>query len=72
MDFGYLVHRTPREVVHPGSAGEAAEAVLRAGPAASSPRVRGVLTPQMCRSSGWRRPCAKRVPARSAARGNVS
>ena len=40
-DFGHLVHRTPREVVHPGSAGEAAEAILRADPAGFAARGQG-------------------------------
>jgi cytokinin dehydrogenase len=40
-DFGHLIHRTPREVVLPASAGEAAEAILRAPPAGLAARGRG-------------------------------
>ena len=40
-DFGHLVHRTPREHDLPGSAGDAAEAILRAPPAGLAARGRG-------------------------------
>ena len=43
-DFGHLVHRTPREVLHPASASEVAEAVLRAGPAGLAARGEGHST----------------------------
>ncbi len=40
-DFGHLLHRAPREVVHPDSPGAAAEALLRAGPGGFAARGRG-------------------------------
>jgi hypothetical protein len=73
-DFGHLVHRTPREVVHPGSDGEPAEAILRAPPAGLAARGQGhpVWGRSQVRdagSPGSRRRCARTASGGTPTRG---